>query len=117
MEGKRWFQRLALVGFLVLGFSACGEEKTPWDSHMEKGEQFLQEQKYEQAETELQAAVLEAELLEEPIPRLAQSLRTLAILYDIQGDYAKAEPLLKRVIAIYEKGGGFEPFSISDQSK
>ncbi len=39
-------------------------------------------------------------------PDVVQSLNNLAGLYAIQGDYAKAEPLLKRSLAIREKALG-----------
>jgi tetratricopeptide (TPR) repeat protein len=37
---------------------------------------------------------------------VATSLNNLAALYDTQGDYAKAEPLYKRSLAIREKALG-----------
>ena len=37
---------------------------------------------------------------------MATSLNNLAALYDTQGDYAKAEPLYKRSLAIWEKALG-----------
>jgi tetratricopeptide (TPR) repeat protein len=37
---------------------------------------------------------------------VATSLNNLAALYDTQGDYAKAEPLVKRSLAIWEKALG-----------
>jgi len=39
-------------------------------------------------------------------PALASSLNLLALLYDKQGRYADAEPLLKRALAINEKALG-----------
>jgi tetratricopeptide (TPR) repeat protein len=39
---------------------------------------------------------------------LAQSLNNLAELYRTQGQYAKAEPLLKRALAIREKALGLK---------
>jgi tetratricopeptide (TPR) repeat protein len=39
-------------------------------------------------------------------PDVATSLNNLALLYDTQGDYAKAEPLYKRSLAISEKALG-----------
>ena len=36
-------------------------------------------------------------------PHVAASLDNLAALYHTQGQYAKAEPLYKRALAIYEK--------------
>jgi len=37
---------------------------------------------------------------------VATSLNNLAALYKTQGDYAKAEPLYKRALAIFEKALG-----------
>ncbi len=36
-------------------------------------------------------------------PDVAQSLNNLALLYQVQGNYAEAEPLYRRSLAIYEK--------------
>ena len=41
-------------------------------------------------------------------PDVAQSLNNLATLYQAQGKYAKAEPLFKRSLAIWEKALGPE---------
>ena len=39
-------------------------------------------------------------------PDVATSLNNLALLYYTQGEYAKAEPLNKRALGIYEKALG-----------
>src|SRR5579875_1410816 len=39
-------------------------------------------------------------------PDVAASLNNLALVYEAQGDYAKAEPLFKRALAINEKALG-----------
>jgi tetratricopeptide (TPR) repeat protein len=39
-------------------------------------------------------------------PEVATSLNNLALLYHSQGQYAKAEPLYQRTLAIYEKAPG-----------
>ena len=39
---------------------------------------------------------------------MATSLNNLALLYQAQGKYAEAEPLVKRALAIYEKALGPE---------
>jgi len=100
---KGWCRWLSLACVLVLSLSSCGQDPTPWDRHMDKGEQYLKEKKYGPAETEFRTALLEAEKLEDSNSQIVQSLRALAILYDLQGEYEKAEPLLKRVIAIQEQ--------------
>ena len=41
-------------------------------------------------------------------PDVAASLNNLAILYHTQGDYAEAEPLYRRSLAIQEKALGSE---------
>jgi Flp pilus assembly protein TadD len=41
-------------------------------------------------------------------PDTATSLNNLALLYDAQGKYAEAEPLLRHALAIYEKQLGFQ---------
>ena len=48
---------------------------------------------------------------------MAQSLNNLAGLYHTQGNYAQAEPLLKRSLAIKEKALGPEHPSVAASSQ
>ena len=96
--------RIIFACSVLFGVIACTEEQTPWDLHIEKGEQLLKKRQFAQAESEFKAALLEAEEAGGNDPRLPQSLRKLAVIYDIQGKYDQAEPLLKREIAIHEAG-------------
>jgi tetratricopeptide (TPR) repeat protein len=46
-------------------------------------------------------------------PNVARSLNGLGSLYETQGDYAKAEPLFKRSLAIKEKALGTDHHSVA----
>ncbi len=46
-------------------------------------------------------------------PDVATSLNNLALLYQAQGNYAEAEPLFRRSLAIYEKALGPEHPSVA----
>ncbi len=54
------------------------------------------------------AALKEAEKFGEQDPRLATSLNNMAELYRIRGEYAEAELLIQRALAIREKALGPE---------
>ena len=79
-----------------------------WEELMAAGARAYQEGRYAKAEQQVKAALKEAETFGPEDPRLAASLNNLALLYDAQGNYAQAEPLYKRSLAIVEKALGPE---------
>ena len=106
---KRSKKRLLLGGVLtLLLWPACtvGQE-TAWQRYMDAGRQAYEQADYAEAEKLLLAALKEAEKLDEQ-DALATSLNNLGALYNTQGKYAEAEPLLKRSLATWEKAVGPE---------
>ena len=79
-----------------------------WLRYTEAGRNAHREGRYAEAEEQFKAAVKEAETFGEQDPRYATSLNSLALLYLTQGNYAQAEPLLQRSLAIAEKALGPE---------
>ena len=91
--------------WLLLG-TACFAPGATWEAHSDAGLEAYQQGDYAEAEKQWMAAVRKAEAFEPQDPRLATSLNNLAELYHTQGQYAQAEPLYKRALAIYEKALG-----------
>ena len=101
--------RWLLVGLLCLGLwpmVAASAQETRWDSIVADAWKAYQQADYAEAEKLLLAALQEAEKFGEQDPRLATSLNNLAALYSAQGNYAQAEPLYQRALAIVEKALG-----------
>ena len=98
---------LAVVVLLCVAPAApCLAQATLWDVYMEDGNQARKQGQYAKALKLYTLALEEAEKFGPTDPRLATSLNNLALLYKTQGDYAKAEPLYKRSLAIVEKALG-----------
>ncbi len=103
--------RWLLVGLLCLGLwpmVAASAQETRWDSIMADASKAYHQADYAQAEKLYLAALKEAEKFGNQDLRLALSLNNLARLYKTQGNYAQAEPLLRRALAIREKVLGSE---------
>ena len=102
--------RLLLAGVMCLALAiqtAC----TPgivWMWYNAAGIEAHQEGRYAEAEQHLTVALKQAEKFGEQDARLADSLNYLASLYQDQGNYAQAEPLYRRALAIAEKALGSE---------
>lgn len=96
-----------LIGMLCL--TSCAVAQRPsWKSYYDAGFKAHEEGRYVEAERLFLAALREAEGFGAEDSRLAMSLNLLGVVYDKLGSYAKAEPLYKRAIAIWEKAGGPE---------
>ena len=102
----RWL--LGGVVCLTLWGAGCTTQETRWDSIMADAVKAYQQADYAEAEKLLLAALKEAEKFGEQDPRLATNLNNLAGLYYAQGNYAQAEPLYQRALAIWEKALGPE---------
>ena len=96
-----------LLGILCLASFAVAQD-TAWEKLNAVGMKALQEGRYAEAEQHWTAALKEAEKFGGQDPRLATSLNNLAELYRVQGQYAEAEPLYRRALAIWEKALGPE---------
>ena len=98
------------IGFLsVLSFLlACGHANADiaWEILSDETQELYRSGKYDRAVIVAKKAL---ELAEESGPNnvnVATSLNSLALLYEIQGEYALAEPLYKRSLKIVEKALG-----------
>lgn len=103
-------------------FKVVPPERIPdewrWQSNNAAGVKAIKEARYGDAEKSLQAGLKTAESFGLQDPRLATSLNNLASLsaslnnlaslYQAHGNYAEAEPLYKRALAIAEKALGEE---------
>ena len=85
-----------------------GGERTLWDFYMQAGQDAYDRGDYDIAETHWLTALKEAESFGPQDPRLGTSLDRVATLHQAQGNYAEAEPLYKRSLAIREKTLGPE---------
>ncbi len=96
------------VGVLCLAFlpSCVVDEGSTWEAQIAAGSKAFQRGDYPEAERQFEPALKTAEGFGPQDPRLARSLNNLALLYYAQGDYAEAEPLYKRALAISEKALG-----------
>ncbi len=79
-----------------------------WQSYMALGTAAHQKGKYAEAEINFKAGLAIAEEFRPEGQHLASNLNNLATLYDDQGRYAEAQPLVKRALAIVEKALGPE---------
>ncbi len=79
-----------------------------WQSYIAAGGRAFQQGNYPEAEKQLVAALLEAEVFGPRDPRLATSFNNLALVYQAQGRYIEAEPLYKRALVMLEKTLGTE---------
>ena len=95
-----------LVLLCVAPAAPCLAQATLWDVYIKDGNQAKDQGQYAKALKLYTLALEEAEKFGPADPRLAASLNILALLYKTQGDYAKAEPLYKRSLAIREKALG-----------
>ena len=103
---KSWL----LVRVLCLCFSldvVCAQDGS-WEESMAAGMQAFDEGRYAEATRLFLVALKEAEKFGEQDPRFAASLNNLGLLYQAQGQYAQAEPLYERALAIAEKALGPE---------
>ena len=81
-------------------------DEAQWEQYMRAGMAAYQRGDYQGAVGQINAALKEAEDFGEHDPRFAATLNNLALLYQAQGRYDEAEPLLKRSHAIWEKALG-----------
>jgi tetratricopeptide (TPR) repeat protein len=93
---------------IFAGQSALGAELTEWQKLKSSGETALAVNNYGLAERDLQAALHEAEKFGQADARLADTLRSLAGLYCIRGQFNRAEPLYERELRVREKSFGGE---------
>ena len=97
---------LAGLLWLLLWPAPTVAQQADWERHLRTGAAAYQQGNDAEAVKQTKAALSAAEAFGPDDPRLALTLHYLALLYDAQGKYAGAEPLLKRALAIREKALG-----------
>jgi tetratricopeptide (TPR) repeat protein len=101
--------RLVLAGLVLLVAATLAfPQQEKWNTLLNAGLQAMQAGNTREAEKLLKASVSEAESFGPYDARLATSLDNLSALYNSTGEYARAEPLSLRALAIYEKTPGPE---------
>jgi tetratricopeptide (TPR) repeat protein len=101
------------VVLILVTECGCAPSQTPardpsaaWQQSYDAGRDAYGRADYGQAQKLFAAAVDEAERFGDRDPRLGRSLNDLAAAYAVQGNYADAEPLYQRSLAILEKAYG-----------
>src|SRR5579872_6384157 len=98
-----------LLIFGITGLNICLlAQETPWELHVGRGLALRAQGLYHAAESEYLAALDEAREFSPGDPRLARTWNNLATVYQDQGRYAEAEPLLLRAAAFWERYFGPE---------
>lgn len=83
--------------------TGAGVDTDEWSRHVQAGREHLKEQRYAEAEKELQAAVQEAQKGGVEDRRLAATLYNLGHVYVKQKDYEKAESIYSQSLSICQK--------------
>jgi len=97
----------ALVFSLVTGQVSLADW-TAWEAHMKRGLTYVQNANHQEAAKSFAAALDEAESHDRVSERVAITLNNLGMQYLSLGDYAAAEPVLKRSLAIQKAVSGSE---------
>ena len=98
---------VGLIG-LTLGAGVASADEALWQEHMVAAGTAYERGLYAETERLLQAALKEGREFPPEDPRLASTLRNLALLYRLQGRYGEAEPLIQRALTIWENAFGPE---------
>jgi tetratricopeptide (TPR) repeat protein len=85
---------------------AAAQDDTAWKGHMEKFGAAKEAGHLAEAAHHLEAALGEAEKLGPKDPRTAVTLLNLGAVYGEQGQFAKAEPVLRRAASAFEAAFG-----------
>ncbi len=104
----RFHLLIPLLISIWLWLGAAIAYEASWRKYNQAGIAAYRQGNYAEAVKQFEAALKEAKGFGEDDVRLATSLNNLAELYRVQGQYAKAEPLYKRSLAIREKALGPE---------
>ncbi len=104
-HSKTQWLMAGLLG-LALWPAGCSTDEGRWERLTADSQTAYQAGRYVEGRELLLAALQEAEKFGEQDPRLASSLNDLAGLHRDAGNYAEAQPLFKRALAIRESALG-----------
>lgn len=93
---------LFVVALTVVLLSGCQKTES-WVEINESGLRLFKAGQYREAEVRLKEAVLLAEKASDTGAELTESLEALAMVYYVQKDYADAETMISRALALREK--------------
>jgi len=96
----------ALAAAVLLAAPTDAQDDALWKSLMEQSVAAREAGKLPEAQKHLEKALKEAEKFGPRDGRLAVTLNDLGVVYDAAGQLAKAEPLLKRAVTVYETALG-----------
>ena len=99
---------LAGLLLLVLSHADTQAQQGVWARHNSAFEAAYRQGDYDEAATQIKAALEAAKAFGPDDPRLATTLNNLALVYDEQGRYAEAKSLYERALAIWETALGPE---------
>ena len=103
----RWLPGLSLLAFCCLvAASPLQAQGSAWEALIKGAEAALERKDFASAEEQLKAALEAAERFPAGDPRLGKTLNNLAAIYYAQGDYERAEPLLRRAVEAMEQALG-----------
>lgn len=105
-RGRRCRRAAGMSAIVWALATASLAQDTLWETYINEAGAAEQHAQYDKALRLYKLALEEAEKFGPTDQRLATSLNNLAELYRTQGDYARAEPLCKRSLAITEKALG-----------
>lgn len=108
----RWLRNPAPLGlpllalYCLLAAAPLQAQGSSWESLIKGAEAALERKDFASAEEQLEAALVAAERFPPGDPRLGKTLNNLAAIHYAQGDYGRAEPLLRRGIEAMEQALG-----------
>jgi len=102
-----WLRGISLVAFCCLiAAGPLQAQGSTWEALIKGAEAALERRDFASAEEQLKAALDAAERFAPGDPRLGKTLNNLAAIYYAQGDFRRAEPLLRRAIKEMEQAVG-----------
>ena len=104
---RRALQGLPLLALCCFMAAAPAQAQgSSWESLIKGAEAALERKDFTSAEEQLKAALDAAERFPPGDPRLGKTLNNLAAIYYAQGDFGRAEPLLRRGVEAMEQALG-----------
>ena len=102
---------------LVIAPNAILAQGSAWDGLINAGREALRQNAFSEAERYFEDALELAENFPQGDPRLGRSLNNLAALYYKQEDYDRAEPLMRRSLAVLEETLGPDDADVAQTKK
>ena len=94
---------IAAILLLLLLPTAAGAQEPLWRGHMAAGQSAFEQKDLIAARDQFEAALTAAQDFPADDPRIGLTLNNLATVYNFQGAFAKAEPLLLRAREIWQQ--------------